>query len=109
MDARDIILRPVVTEKSMDLVDDKKYTFDVLLTATKTQVRHAVEDIFDVKVKSVNIMNVRGHDKRVGRFMGKTARRRKAIVTLTADSNDIKIFNDSGNNEQSSTSDQKNK
>jgi large subunit ribosomal protein L23 len=107
MDAHDIILRPVVTEKSMDLVDDKKYTFDVLLTATKTQVRNAVEEVFDVKVKSVNIMNVSGHDKRVGRFMGKTARRRKAIVTLTADSNDIKIFND--NNDQSSDSDKESK
>lgn len=99
MDARDIILRPVVTEKSMDLVDDKKYTFDVLLTATKTQVRNAVEEIFDVKVKQVNIMNVRGHDKRVGRFTGVTPRRRKAIVTLTADSNDIKIFNDDNKND----------
>ena len=94
MDARDIILRPVVTEKSMNLMDDKKYTFDVLLTATKTQVRNAVEEIFDVKVKNVNIMNVRGKDKRVGRYTGKTARRRKAIVTLTNDSNDIKIFQD---------------
>jgi large subunit ribosomal protein L23 len=75
-------------------MDDKKYTFDVLLTATKTQVRNAVEEIFDVKVKNVNIMNVRGKDKRVGRYTGKTARRRKAIVTLTNDSNDIKIFQD---------------
>jgi Ribosomal protein L23 len=87
MDARDIILRPVITEKSTNLMDDKKYTFDVLLTATKTQVRNAVEEIFDVKVKSVNIMNVRGKDKRVGRYTGKTARRRKAIVALTDDSN----------------------
>ncbi len=92
MNARDIILRPVITEKSTNLMDDKKYTFDVLLTATKTQVRNAIEEIFDVKVKSVNIMNVRGKDKRVGRYFGKTARRRKAIVTLTDDSNDIKIF-----------------
>ena len=63
MDAHDIILRPVVTEKSMDLMDDKKYTFDVLVSATKTQVRNAVEEVFDVKVKNVNIMNVRGKDK----------------------------------------------
>lgn len=97
MDAHDIILRPVVTEKSMDLMDDNKYTFDVLVSATKTQVRNAVEEIFDVKVKKVNIMNVRGKEKRVGRYTGKTARRRKAIVTLTEDSNAIKIFND--NNE----------
>ena len=94
MDAHDIILRPVVTEKSMNLMDDKKYTFDVLVSATKTQVRNAIEEIFDVKVKNVNIMNVRGKDKRVGRYTGKTARRRKAIVTLTNDSNDIKIFQD---------------
>ena len=92
MDARDIILRPVITEKSTNLMDDKKYTFDVLLTATKTQVRNAVEEIFDVKVKNVNIMNVRGKDKRVGRYTGKTARRRKAIVTLTAESKEIKLF-----------------
>ena len=63
MDARDIILRPVVTEKSMDLMDNKKYTFDVLVSATKTQVRDAIEEIFDVKVKKVNIMNVRGIEK----------------------------------------------
>ena len=97
MDARDIILRPVVTEKSMNLMDDKKYTFDVLVSATKTQVRNAIEEIFDVKVKNVNIMNVRGKEKRVGRYTGKT-RRRKAIVTLTEDSNDIKIFNDNKEN-----------
>lgn len=97
MDARDIILRPVITEKSADLMDSKKYTFDVALTATKFQVRDAIEEIFDVKVKSVNIMNVRGKEKRVGRYTGKTARRRKAIVALTEDSNDIKIFKDENN------------
>ena len=97
MDARDIILRPVITEKSADLMDSKKYTFDVALTATKLQVRDAIEEIFDVKVKSVNIMNVLGKEKRVGRYTGKTARRRKAIVALTEDSNDIKIFKDENN------------
>ena len=100
MSAHDIILRPVITEKSTNLMDDKKYTFNVLLTATKTQVRDAVEEIFDVKVKKVNIMNVRGKDKRVGRYSGKTARTRKAIVTLTEDSNDIKIFKDESNNKE---------
>ncbi|MBA1392769.1 50S ribosomal protein L23 [Lactobacillus sp. XV13L] len=99
MSAHDIILRPVITEKSTNLMDDKKYTFNVLLTATKTQVRDAVEEIFDVKVKKVNIMNVRGKDKRVGRYSGKTARSRKAIVTLTNDSNDIKIFKDENTEE----------
>lgn len=78
-DARDIIW-PVVTEKSMNLMDDKVVYFDVLVSATKTQVRNAVEEIFDVKVKNVNIMNC-GKEKRVGRYTGKTARRRKAIVT----------------------------
>lgn len=100
MNARDIILKPVITEKTTNLMDDKKYTFDVLLTATKTQVRNAVEEIFDVKVKSVNIMNVRGKDKRVGRYSGKTARRRKAVVALTNDSNDIKIFQDENKKEE---------
>ena len=100
MSAHDIILRPVITEKSTNLMDDKKYTFNVLLTATKTQVRDAVEEIFDVKVKKVNIMNVRGKDKRVGRYTGKTARTRKAIVTLTEDSNDIKIFKDDNDNKE---------
>ena len=100
MSAHDIILRPIITEKSTNLMDDKKYTFNVLLTATKTQVRDAVEEIFDVKVKKVNIMNVRGKDKRVGRYTGKTARTRKAIVTLTEDSNDIKIFKDDNENKE---------
>lgn len=99
MSAHDIILRPIITEKSTNLMDDKKYTFNVLLTATKTQVRNAVEEIFDVKVKKVNIINVRGKDKRVGRYTGKTARTRKAIVTLTDDSNDIKIFKDENQEE----------
>lgn len=99
MNAHDIILRPIITEKSTNLMDDKKYTFNVLLTATKTQVRYAVEEIFDVKVKKVNIMNVRGKDKRVGRYTGKTPRSRKAIVTLTDDSNDIKIFKDENQEE----------
>ena len=98
MEAREVILRPVVTEASMAGMDNKRYTFDVDLRATKTQVKNAVEEIFDVKVKNVNIMNVRGKEKRVGRYTGKTARRRKAIVTLTEDSNDIKIFNDNKEN-----------
>ena len=94
MEARDILKRPVITEKSSEAMAEDKYTFDVDVRANKTQVKIAVEEIFDVKVKNVNIMNVRGKDKRVGRYTGKTARRRKAIVTLTNDSNDIKIFQD---------------
>ena len=94
MEARDVILRPVVTEASMAAMDDKKYTFDVDVRANKTQVRHAIEEIFGVTVKNVNIMNVRGKLKRQGRYAGYTKKRRKAIVALTADSKEIKIFED---------------
>lgn len=92
MAARDIILRPVVTEQSMALMDDKKYTFDVAIGANKIAVKHAVEEIFDVHVKSVNIANIKPKKKRVGRYIGRTKKRRKAIVTLSADSKEIKLF-----------------
>ncbi|BAP85097.1 MULTISPECIES: 50S ribosomal protein L23 [Paucilactobacillus] len=94
MEARDIILRPVVTEATMATMDDKRYTFDVDVRATKTQVKKAIEEIFDVKVVKVNIMNVRGKLKRQGRYVGYTKKRRKAIVSLSADSNEIKLFNE---------------
>ena len=93
MEARDVILRPVITEASTALMDQKKYTFDVDLRATKTQVKKAVEAIFNVKVVKVNIMNVRGKLKREGSFVGYTSRRRKAIVKLSKDSKKINIFN----------------
>ncbi|GEK06707.1 50S ribosomal protein L23 [Schleiferilactobacillus harbinensis] len=92
MAARDIILRPVVTEQSMALMDDKKYTFDVAIGANKIAVKHAVEEIFDVHVKSVNIANIKPKKKRVGQYIGRTKKRRKAIVTLSADSKEIKLF-----------------
>lgn len=94
MESRDIILRPVITEETTTKMDDKTYTFDVDLRATKTQVKKAIEDIFDVKVVRVNIMNVRGKLKRQGRYAGYTKKRRKAIVTLTADSKEIELFNE---------------
>ncbi|MFH5811897.1 50S ribosomal protein L23 [Companilactobacillus sp. FL22-1] len=94
MNARDVIIRPVVTESSMDAMSDKKYTFDVALDANKVLVRQAIEEIFGVKVKQVNIMNVSGKKKRQGRYVGFTAKRRKAIITLTADSDEIKIFDE---------------
>lgn len=94
MDARDVILRPIITEQSTAEMDNRKYTFEVALNADKTQVRRAAEDIFGVNVKSVNIANVRGKKKRQGRYEGMTRRRRKAVVTLTKDSKDIKIFED---------------
>ena len=94
METRDVILRPVITEASMADMDDKRYTFDVDTRATKTQVKLAIEDIFDVKVAKVNIMNVKGKKKRMGRYEGFTKKRRKAIVTLTAESKEIKFFED---------------
>jgi len=92
MDARDIIKRPVITERSTDLMAEKKYTFEVDTKANKTQVKDAVEEIFGVEVEKVNIMNYKGKFKRMGRFGGYTNKRRKAIVKLTADSKDIEIF-----------------
>ncbi|KRL56363.1 MAG: 50S ribosomal protein L23 [Furfurilactobacillus sp.] len=94
MEARDVILRPVVTESSMADIDDKRYTFDVDTRATKTQIKSAIEEIFDVKVIKLNVMNVKGHLKRQGRYSGYTKKRRKAIVTLSADSKEIKLFNE---------------
>lgn len=83
MEARDVIKRPVITERSADLMSENKYTFDVDVKATKTQVKRAVEEIFDVKVEKVNIMNVKPKKKRMGRYQGYTNRRRKAIVKLS--------------------------
>jgi len=92
MDARDVIKRPVVTEASMLATDDKKYTFEVDVRANKTQVKQAIENIFDVKVEKVNILNTPRKLKRMGRYEGYTRKRRKAIVTLTEESKDIEIF-----------------
>ena len=89
----DVILKPVITEKSMDLMADKKYTFLVHTEATKNQIREAVEKMFEgTKVKSVNTMNLDGKKKRRGMTFGKTAKTKKAIVQLTEDSKDIEIF-----------------
>jgi large subunit ribosomal protein L23 len=88
----DIILRPIITEKSMEGVENKKYVFEVARSANKIEVRKAVEQIFGVKVKSVNTINVPGKEKRMGVHVGKTAARKKAIVCLTEDSKPIEIF-----------------
>ena len=92
MEARDIIKRPVITEQSADIMADKKYTFEVDVRANKTQIKDAVEEIFEVKVEKVNVMNYKGKFKRMGRHAGYTNKRRKAIVTLTADSKEIEFF-----------------
>ena len=89
----DIIQKPVITEKSMAAMEEKKYTFTVHPEATKTQVKEAVEKLFEgTKVAKVNTMNQDGKTRRRGRTVGKTAKTKKAIVQLTADSKDIEIF-----------------
>ena len=92
MNLLDVIKRPVITEKSMLAMDEKKYTFDVDTRANKTLVKQAVEAAFDVKVKDVNVINVRPKFKRVGKYAGYTKKRRKAIVTLTEDSKAMEFF-----------------
>lgn len=89
----DIILKPLVTEKSMMAMEEKKYTFSVHPDATKSQVKEAVEKLFEgTKVAKVNTMNLDGKTRRRGRTSGKTAKTKKAIVQLTEDSKEIEIF-----------------
>ena len=89
----DVILKPVITEKRMNQMAEKKYTFLVHPQATKSQVKEAVEKMFEgTKVASVNTMNCDGKTKRRGMVYGKTAQTKKAIVKLTEDSKDIEIF-----------------
>nr|WP_330361252.1 50S ribosomal protein L23 [Lachnobacterium bovis] len=89
----DVILKPVVTEKSMGAMAEKKYTFLVHPEANKTMIKNAVEKMFPgTVVAKVNTMNCSGKKKRRGMVYGKTAKTKKAIVTLTAESEDIELF-----------------
>ena len=89
----DVILAPIVTEKSMNSMSDKKYAFSVHPEATKTQIKEAVEKMFaGTKVAKVNTMNQDGKTRRRGMTFGKTAKTKKAIVQLTEDSAEIEIF-----------------
>ena len=89
----DVIIRPVVTEKSMSGMAEKKYTFLVSKQSTKTQIKDAVEKMFPgTEVANVNTMNCNGKNKRRGNVYGKTAETKKAIVTLTEGSKDIELF-----------------
>jgi len=90
--AYDIVIKPIITERSMDETSYKKYTFQVLKSSNKTQIKKAVEEIFGVKVEKVNVMNCLGKFKRMGKTFGKTADTKKAIVTLTPDSKEIEFF-----------------
>ena len=89
----DVIIKPVVTEKSMNLTAEKKYTFLVHPDANKTMIKEAVEKMFEgTKVESVKTMNCVGKNKRRGLVYGKTAQTKKAIVKLTEESADIELF-----------------
>lgn len=88
----DIVLSPIVTERSMDVMEDNKYTFRVAKNANKIEIKSAVEAIFGVKVKNVNTINMLGKTKRVGNKIGKRSDWKKAIVTLTDDSKAIEFF-----------------
>ena len=88
----DIITAPILTEKSQADIAEKRYTFKVVPTATKTDIKEAVEKIFGVRVAWVNTVNVRGKMKRMGRTQGRTAKYKKAIVQLTDDSKAIEFF-----------------
>ena len=90
--AQDIILKPVITEKSMDLTADKKYVFKVAKDATKPEIAKAVEELFGVKVADVNTINMKRKPRRLRYSEGYTAAWKKAIVTLTADSKTIEFF-----------------
>jgi len=88
----DIIIRPVLTEKSYDGMADKKYAFEVAIGANKTEIKQAIETIFDVKVESVNTMRIQGKLKRQGRTQGRRPERKKAYVKLTEGSKTIEFF-----------------
>ena len=90
--AQDIIIAPVITEKSMSGIADKKYTFKVAKDANKYQIADAVEKLFKVTVAKVNTVKVRGQHRRMGRYEGTTSSWKKAIVTLTKDSKSIEFF-----------------
>ncbi|GJM83237.1 50S ribosomal protein L23 [Paenibacillus timonensis] len=91
-DPRDIIKRPVITERSSEYMNDLKYVFEVDLRANKTEIKQAVESIFGVKVQNVNTLRVPGKLKRYGRYSGYTPEWKKAFVTLTADSKPLQFF-----------------
>ncbi len=88
----DVIIKPIISERSMDMAGEKKYTFKVARDANKSEVKKAVEEIFEVEVEKVNIMNVNGKKKRMGRYVGTTSAYKKAIVKLTEASKEIEFF-----------------
>ena len=92
MKAQDVVIRPIITEKSMAGSAEKKYTFEVHKDANKIEIAKAVAELFGVEVKKVNTLNVRGKFRRQGRFEGYTRSWKKAVVTLTEGSKTIEFF-----------------
>lgn len=90
--AREVVLAPVITEKSMAAMEQRKYTFKVAKNATKIDIKRAVEEIFGVNVAKVNTISMRGQMRRMGRYEGYTASWKKAVVTLTEKSKTIEFF-----------------
>lgn len=89
----DILFKPIMTEASMNMLEEKKYCFYVHPEANKTQVKEAIEKLFDgVKVKRINVMNLQGKTKRRGKVVGRTAKRKKAVVFLSSESKEIELF-----------------
>jgi large subunit ribosomal protein L23 len=88
----DVIIKPLVTEASMEAMADKKYAFKVDKRATKTEIKNAVQQIFNVKVEKVNTMNMLGKMRRRGANVGRKSSWKKAIITLTEDSDSIEFF-----------------
>lgn len=91
MDARDIILKPVITEKAAAIMADNKYVFKVRLDANKTQIKDAIETIFGVTVTRVNTVRMRGKEKRMGKYVGRRSDYKKAVVELK-EGDSIKVF-----------------
>ena len=90
--AYDIIIKPIITEQSMEATEEKKYVFQVAIDANKIEIKKAIEEIFGVKVEKVNTIRMEGKEKRKGRFIGRRANWKKAMVKLTADSKTIEFF-----------------
>ncbi|RXT05366.1 50S ribosomal protein L23 [Ammoniphilus sp. CFH 90114] len=91
-DVRDVILRPIITERTTEMMSFNTYVFEVAPKSNKTEIKQAIEKIFDVKVESVNTMNVKGKPKRMGRYVGKRKDWKKAIIKLSADSKALEFF-----------------
>jgi len=90
--AYDIIIKPIITEQSMEATEEKKYVFQVAIDANKIEIKKAVEEIFGVKVEKVNTIRMEGKEKRMGVHVGRRANWKKAMVKLTADSKTIEFF-----------------